>query len=249
MKLIHILIALVLLIGGWFAWKRLPGVRSSVENTVEEYGGWTREARESDPVGFLTFAEERFRDDLLKFADSRQELAYAGERAEAEVARHTDLIAAAEELSSQFKAQFKLAESSGAWPTEFKGASYDRAKFLEQVETILSEQRSSQTVLATYREVVATAEERDAELRDRIASTKATLQQLAAQKELVRVDKLTAEADDLLVKIDELLGGNQSAISEDNGPVRSLDDLLSASDKPDSSANVQADALEFLNAD
>ena len=49
MKLIHVLVAIVLVLVGWFAWRNLPGVRTRVENTVEEYGGWTQEARESDP--------------------------------------------------------------------------------------------------------------------------------------------------------------------------------------------------------
>lgn len=248
MKLTHLLLALALLIGGWFAWKRLPGIRTQVETTVEEYGGWTSAAREADPVGFLTFAQERFREDLVQFAASRTDLMAAGERAQEEVERHTALIAAADDLAGQFRAHFKGVEASDSWPTQFRGGDYDRESFVEQVEAILAEKRNSQQVLTTYEEVVVTAADREADLRDRITSTRATLQQLAAQKELVRVDKMTAEADDLLNEIEELLGGNKAIIEEDAGPVRSLEELLSASSSEPIESDADQDALNFLQA-
>lgn len=248
MKLIHVLLLLALVVGGFFAWKKLPGFRTKVEDTVEEYGGWTEEARKSDPVGFLTYAEEKLERDIEAFQESRTKLSEAQKRGEEESERHAGLVAAASELAAAFRERFRDAEASNAWPIQFNGASYTREQFVEQVDSILAEKASSERVIEIYDEVAETALERDKELRARIQSTKATLQQLAAQKELVRVEKLTAEADELMVKVNELIGGNDTTLTEGE-PVRSLEDLLSAAKNEPVETGSSDDVLDFLNAD
>ena len=244
MKLIHIVGLLLLILLGWFAWTRLPGVRTKVSNTVEEVGGWTKEARETDPVGFITFAEEKLAKDIEEFELSRKNLAASKTKGEAERKRHEGLVSAAGELAAQYKLRFQEAEASGAWPIQFKGATYDREQFVEQVDSILAEQATSERVIGIYTEVIQTADDRDKDLKSRIQSTKATLVELKAKKELVRVEKREAEADQLLAQVDELLGGNAATLGNADEPVRSIEDLLTT--PVDSPPSTDSDALEFL---
>jgi len=237
------LIAIAVVLLGWLAWTKLPGLRTKVSGKVDEYGGWTEEARRDDPVGFLTYAEEKLAADIEAFRQSRETLAATRTNAEAEKARNEGLLAAADELAGQFRAAFQGAEAAGAWPVEVKGASYTRDKLVDQVESILSERATYAKVVGIYGDVIVSAEEQRKELRDRIQSSEATLVELRAQKELVRVDKLTAEADKLLAQVDALINGNQQTLVALDEP-RSVEALLAASEE--AGEPTASGALEYL---
>jgi phage shock protein A len=245
----HLIIVVVVLALGWLAWTKLPGLRTKVSGAVDEYGGWTEEARADDPVGFLTYAEEKLTKDIAAFRASRSTLAEAKTNAEAEKKRNEGLLTAADELAGSFRAQYRTAETSGAWPVTVGGASYDQETLTAQVESILGERESYEKVVAIYADVIDAAETQRVELRSRIQSTEATLSQLKAQKELVRVDKLTAEADELLAQIDVLISGNQKTLTTIDEPVRSVEALIAASLEPDAAPDSATHALEFLNAE
>lgn len=249
MKLIRTLaIVLAVCVLGYLAWTRLPGVRTKIQKTVDDYGGWTQEARQEDPIGFVEYAEEKLRGDLSAFERSRVDLMDSKRNAEDEKLRNEGLLELANELATQFKGEFKAAESAGSWPVTVRGASYDRDQLVEQVESILSDKQSYTKVIAIYEQVISSASERDLDLKDRIKSTQATLVELKAQKELLRVDKLTAEADELLGQVDELLSGNHAALSGLETPVRSVEDLLAASKGSGEESRPRGSALDYLNA-
>lgn len=242
----YVLIALAVVVVGWFAWTKLPGLRTKVSGKVDEYGGWTEEARRDDPVGFLTFAEEKLTSDIEAFRRSRETLAATRAGAEAEKAKNERLLAAADELSETFRAAFRAAETAGDWPAEVQGASYTREQLVEQVESILGERATYARVVDIYADVIVSADEQRKELRDRIQSSEATLIELRAQKELVRVDKLTAESDELLAQVEALISGNQKTLVALDEP-RSVAELLAASE--DAGERTPSTALEFLERD
>ena len=245
----YVLIAAVVAGVAILAWRKLPGLRTSIAGAVDEYGGWTEEARRDDPVGFIEYAQEKLAEDVGSFQESRVQLAEVRRNGEAEMARNQELLDLADELAARFRSSFQAAEASGTWPVEVKGASYTRDTLIEQVESILGEKASYAEVAGIYADVVQAADEQDAELESRIQSTEASLVKLKAQKELVRVQKLSAEADELMAKVQELLGENHRARSAlDAGPVRSVEDLLGTAESAPESADAAA-ALEFLRAD
>ncbi|MCB9915331.1 MAG: hypothetical protein H6828_09300 [Planctomycetes bacterium] len=240
----YLLIAVAVLLVGWLAWTRLPGLRTQVSTKLDEVGGWTEEARRADPVGFLTFAEEKLQRDLETFRTSREALAETKTSAEAEGQRNAGLLRVADELAAEFRAAFQAAEASGAWPTSLRGASYTREQLVEQVDSVLRERVTYARVTDIYAEVVASADEQRKKLRDRIQSTEAALVELKAKKELVRVDALTAETDALLGQVEALLTGNQSALGALDEP-RSVEELLKASSGAPAPDERQQ-ALDFL---
>ena len=245
MKYVLIAIAVVLL--GWLAWTKLPGLRTKVSGKVDEYGGWTEEARRDDPVGFLTYAEEKLASDIEAFRKSREALAATRSNAEAEKKKNEGLLTSADELAAKFRAAFQASEAAGSWPVDVQGASYDREALIEQVESILGERATYAKVVGIYGDVITSAEEQRKELRDRIQSSEATLVELRAQKELVRVDNLTAEADELLAQVDALIDGNRDTLVALDEP-RSVEALLAAS-REESEPTTSSSALEFLEGE
>jgi len=240
----YVLIAIGVVVVGWLAWTKLPGLRTKVSGKVDEYGGWTEEARRDDPVGFLTYAEEKLAKDIEAFRQSRETLAAAKANAEAERARNEGLLDAADELAGGFREAYRAAEAAGTWPVEVQGASYARDALIEQVESILGERASYAKVVDIYANVIVSADEQRKELRDRIQSSEATLVELRAQKELVRVNKLTAEADELLAQVEALIDGNRETLVALDEP-RSVEALLAAS-RDESRPTSASSALEFL---
>lgn len=241
----YVLIAIAAVVVGWLAWTQLPGLRTKVSGKVDEYGGWTEEARREDPVGFLTYAEEKLAKDIEAFRQSRETLAEAKANAEAERARNEGLLDAADELAGGFREAYRTAETAGSWPVEVQGAGYTRAALIEQVESILGERATYAKVIDIYANVIVSADEQRKELRDRIQSSEATLVELRAQKELVRVNKLTAEADELLAQVDALIDGNRETLVALDEP-RSVAALLAAS-RDESEPASASSALDFLS--
>lgn len=239
----YVLIALVVVLVGWFAWTKLPGLRTKVSGKVDEYGGWTEEARRDDPVGFLTYAEEKLASDIEAFRQSRETLAATRADAETEKAKNEALLASADDLAAKFRAAFRAAATADEWPAKIQGGSYTRQELIEQVASILGERATYAKVADIYADVIASTDEQRKELRDRIQSSEATLIELRAQRELVRVDKLTAEADELLAQVDALISGNQETLVALDEP-RSVAELLAASEGTEEP--MSSSALDFL---
>ncbi len=227
MKLVKLILILLVVVGvGYAVWRFLPGVRTKVESTVEEYGGWTDDARREDPVGFLEYAQEKMSADLQAFQKAKQDLAAARVKAEEEMQKTEDLRAAAERHSLEFRGAFQAAEASAAFPVAVSGAQYERDDMIEQVRLLLLQRDNYAGVAASYRKVLDTVDARQNDLDRRILDTKAQLTNLGAQKELVRIQKLTEETDELMAQVAELLGENSEVLQDLDSPVRTVEELM-----------------------
>lgn len=246
--LVRIVLAVLVVLLGLWIWSRLPGVRTKVEGTVERYGGWTEEARQADPVGFVEFAEAELAEDVATLKQSRRDLAAARQTAEEEGERQRGLLAVADELAQEFKARFGVAEIGGSYPVSVRGQEYSREELIRQVESLLADRATYERVIGIYAEVVKEASARDAEILERIRTTEATLVELRAGKELLRVTALTEETDKLLAQVDELMGRAPSA-AEASSPVRSVEELLAAAESSGAGGGERPDALEFLGVE
>ena len=246
----NILIVLLLLAaGGFVVWKFLPGVRTKLASTVDEYGGWTDDARREDPVGFLEFAEEKMTADLASFQKAKQDLASALQRAQEELDKTEGLRSSAERHSLEFRGAFQSAEASAAFPVSVAGAQYDRDEMISQVRLLLVQRDNYADVAASYRKVLASGDERQGDLDKRILDTKAALTKLGAQKELVRIQKLTQETDELMAQVSELLGENTDALEGLDTPVRTVEELLNTDAKGtpvSSSSDADDEVMAFL---
>lgn len=242
----RLLILLLVVVVALVAWRKLPGLRHRATTALDEFGGWTEDARRADPVGFIEFAEKRLGEDLAAFQKAQTDLAQAKVAAEEELARSQDRFAAANLFAEEFRTAFQGAEAAGSFPVTVRGSQYTRADLVDQVSLLLLERDNYAEIIDGFERVLGNVEVKTRELVTRIQTTRATLTKLKPQKEIARIDKLTGDADKLLADVDELLGENANALGDLRTPVRTVEDLMSAKPAEKPSAGDDAATLEFL---
>lgn len=247
----NIIILAVVVLGGFLAWQYLPGLRTAVEGKITEYGGWTEEAREKDPVGFVEHAQKKLRENIETFEEVQDDLAENKKKAEDKLEEFSNKESAATEIANQMKELYTSAEATDAWPVTYNGNEYDRTELVDQVKEVLAEKKNAVARQTEYADALEKIDQRRSEIRDRISASNAKIDQLESQKLTLKTEKLTASSEEMLAQVNELVEGT-TKIAED--PVRSLDELMAAAAKNEEAANEEAEvnernaeALEFLN--
>ncbi|MEM9802125.1 MAG: hypothetical protein AAGA20_17505 [Planctomycetota bacterium] len=224
----YLIVIALIAAGGYLAWQNLPGLRNTVTQAANQYGGWTEEARRNDPVGFMQHAQDELRSDIKGFEEARDELATNKTNAEANLERFRNEETAASEAANALRELYKSANESNSWPIEWMGQSYSREKLVEQVDQLLADKSNATERQADYQKVLDKVEATRTELRARINDSETALDRLAAQEAMIKVDKLTAEADELLAQVNELVEENAKVAAD---PVRTVDELVAEAAK------------------
>ena len=247
----NIIILVVVVVGAYFAWNNLPGLRDQVTKAANKYGGWTEEARKSNPVGFIEHAIEQLDKDVSGFESSKSGLLESKKSSEAKLEEYRNEEAQAGELANAIKEQFKTAEETSSWPITISGKPYDKSQAITLVNDILMTKKNAGARLADYQKVLSTIDARASDLSARISESKFNKDRLLAQKDLVKVDNLSAEADELLAKVNELVEGNSQLNDE---PALTFEDLVKdigkqakVDEKTAAEAAANSTALDFLN--
>ena len=233
---------ILLIIIAALVWNFFPGLRHEGKQAYRKYGGWTDEARSSDPVGFLEYAAEKLAQDLDSMQGTRRSLQSACDDLAARRTETEPLLEAADALAVQFRDAFQRAERDG-FPVGVSGQSYKRAELIQQVQLILLQQEGYQQTLEQFTEATAAAEAKALELASQIAKSKAVLATLPAKIEIARVQELTASTTELLDQIHDVLGSNQSALGDT--PIRTVEELMQTPAVSDPDGD-KRQALEFL---
>ena len=247
MKLLRTIVAVIVVgVLGVLAWRFLPGCRQKAINIYQKHGGWTAEARRSDPVGFLEYAEDKLTKDLEALTESRQALGRAKEAIALEKAKTEGLFASAQSLAQAFRTAYKQAEAQNAWPVTVSDAKYSREQLLGQVKLILAQKKNYENTLGEFDRATAAIKEKSQNLVSQINSTKATLALLPAKKELARVSKLTEDVDDLLGQINGVMGQNEKVLS--TSPIRTVEELTLGQQKSTSGSESDSEVKAFLES-
>jgi chromosome segregation ATPase len=217
-----VLAVLVLAAVGLLIW-RAPGCRQRAAQVYEEYGGWTQEARQADPVGFIEYAEQQLNEHLDRLSETRRRLAEAESSLADSLEHNAQLREKAAELADAFRAAYREAEAGGGYPVEVRGAEYTREELLEQVRLILLQRRNYEDVIEDLRETRTLAQARREQLAAQVSSTRAALSTLPSKKEIARVNQLTNRTEELLGQVNELIGENEEVLQE--SPVRTVEQL------------------------
>ena len=249
----NIIIFVVVVAGAYFAWNNLPGLRDQVTKAANKYGGWTEEARKSDPVGFIEHAIKTLDNDVAEFTQSKADLVAAKKSNEAKLEEFRDEQATAAEFAASIKEQFKTANETDGWPITINGESYDKSQVITTVNNLLKTQAEAGARMVDYQGILTAIDTRASQLSSRIEDSKFNKEALIAKKEMVKVDNLSAETDALLAKVNDLVEGNQKLADE--GPPMTLEGLTASKDKTakveeTAAAKAAADsaALDFLNS-
>lgn len=248
----NIIIFVVVVAGAYFAWNNLPGLRDQVTKAANKYGGWTEEARKSDPVGFIEHAIEQLDKDVAGFESAKSAMLESKKSSEAKLEEYRNEEAQATELANAIKEQFKTAEETNGWPITITGKPYEKSEAIALVNDILMTKKNASARMADYQGVLNTIDTRASELSTRISESKFNKDELMAKKDIVKVDNLSTETDALLAKVNDLVEGN-SKLTE--GPALTFEDLVKDLDKQakvdEKAAATEAansTALDFLNS-
>lgn len=245
-RTLQLLIAVIALAAG--AYFLLPGFRAKVDSQLDKVGGWNEEARRHDPVGFIDFSIAKLETNIGKFNEVKGSLAVA----KAKLAKlHEDnqsKLAFAGKQLDEFKAAFKKAtgsapEAGSGWPIEIAGKSYGEADLKQQVNLLLNQRGSFESVLKQTQSGLDATTKREMEIVGRVTESKAKLDLLKTQRELVKVAKLTADTEKLMGEVHDVLVENE-ALSAEN-PVRTVEELMKQAEAGSSTSNANVDA--FLN--
>jgi phage shock protein A len=248
----NIIIFVVVVAGAYFAWNNLPGLRDQVTKAANKYGGWTEEARKSDPVGYIDYAIKQLDGSVAEFNESKDGLMAAKKTSEAKLEEARDTQAKATEFAGAVREQYKIAEETDGWPISVNGATYKKSEAVALVNNLLREKTEKGALMVQYQGILTQIEASSADLSARIADSKFSKEKLIAQKEFVKVGNLSAEADELLAKVNDLVEGNEKLSQE--GPPTTYEDFAKNMDKVTEmeakeaiETEANSAALDFLN--
>jgi len=215
-----ILAGLVVGVGG--VWVSSPAFRAFTLTAVREYAGWTEEAREADPGGYIEHVRGQLREDLGGMRNSHAQLQGEQERLTELLATRKRHLADAERMLEDFRAAWQ----SGSFPVVVYGQSYSSEQLQSQVSLLLEQQTEYGNSIQRIEESVTAAMDRVRELTVQIDRTVTSLSLLDTQKELIVSRGLKSAGEELTSTVQTLLDGNQQVLT--SGPVRPLEDLIAA---------------------
>jgi len=223
-----------------------PALRARVSQQWAALCGWTKEAREADPVGFASYAEGRLKRDLEMMEKTRRELAAEVGQLSQTIREQQALGDQARQLAEEFRTEYQLASTDGGFPIEVRNAAYTEGQAKSQVSMLLAEAEGYEQSLGQLTKVRKEAESKIEELVVRINATETQLATLSTKRQLLRARQLTAEGEQLLAQVDDLMTGNTQVI--EGNPVRTVRELLDTPvAKPQKTASQQK-VEEFLAA-
>mgnify|MGYP006293144749 FL=1 len=242
-----IALVLVLVVIGVLIYTLFPGFRQRGREMIETYGGWTQEARQGDPVGFIDYAETKLEEHLAELRTSRSRLRAALEALGTHIDQTSAKLSTAQELAETFRRAYQRANSEDGFPVTVAGKAYREEQLVEQVELVLRQRRDYRVLLEEFRAATELAETRLQELVTRIASTKASLAMLPAKREVARVNELAGSTEELMAKVNDLIITNAKTLEKTGSPIRTVEELTESPEKkPPADAGSAVDARAFL---
>ena len=218
---------LIVLAGAAFAFS--PAIRAKLTGQWDRMAGWSKAAREADPVGFVKYAEAKLKKDLEKMETLRRGLAAEVGTITKKTRQQSALAEQAQMLAEEFRGAYQQAKAGGGFPIEVRGEAYTEPQVRSQVSLLLAESEGYADSLGEMVDVRGEAQERMEELTVRIGKTESQLAGLAAKRELLRARKLTLEGEELLAQVDELMVANRQAVA--GNPIRTATELVAAGRK------------------
>ncbi|MBM4048652.1 MAG: hypothetical protein FJ279_26415 [Planctomycetes bacterium] len=223
-----------------------PGVWTRLERQVTEVVGWTEDARQTDPVGFVVFAERKLGSDLAAMEAARRALAAEIGQVLEEYRQQEALGRQSRALAEEFRTAYQEAEATGGFPIEVRQAAYTAEQVRTQVSLLLAEADGYEAAAARLETVRQEAEASLQSLLVQINRSEADLAALAAQRELLRVRQLSHEGEYLLAQVNGLLDENARVLQA--SPVRPVRELLAAVDRERPGASDRRRVEAFLAA-
>lgn len=243
MKLFRLVAGLlIIVILALLAWQLLPAGRERVKDVYEKYGGWTEEARQSDPVGFIEYAQKQSAADLEAMKETQRNLADSAQKIDSMLQEQKKLLSTADTLANRFRETYQEAEGDAGYPVKVAGEEYTRNELTEQVRLVLRQKRDYAQTITELEEAARAVKEKQKQLTSQINNTEAALATLPSKKEIARVNQLTGRTEKLLQQVGDVLEENREVMQE--SPVRTVEEIVQREKEETSEGDI--DVQEFL---
>jgi hypothetical protein len=201
-----------------------PGFRTTVNQHMNDWIGWTEAARQADPVGFTNHVEGSLKRDLATMHNTRDALNKETATLATEIHNQEALAEHAERLATEFRDAYQQAHASDSFPVTVRNAAYTAEQVESQVSLLLAEAAGYRAAIDKLTKIRQQAEQKLEEVTVRIANTDTQLAALPAERELLRARVLSDAGQELVASVDALLEGNRQVIQ--GNPVRSVAELI-----------------------
>jgi prefoldin subunit 5 len=241
-RLIGIVVALAVLIGA--AYFIFPGFRAKADALYEKHAGWNEEARRKDPAGFIRHSVETLDANIAKFETIKTDVRTGKATVEKLKTENEQRLAFNTKNLGEFKVAYKTAKESSKWPVDIAGRKYSEPELKSQVELLLSEKATFESVASQLDQSCKDLEAKEFELQNRITESRSKLSMLKNQEQMVKANALTAESEKLLAEVNDVLIRNDAM----NAPVtvRTTEELMKEAKSSAVKATPKAD--DFLNS-
>lgn len=118
-----------------------PALRAKLSQQYNQVTGWDEAARLADPVGFVTHAEAKMKEDLTVMQKTRRELAAEVGSLSRKTREQQALAHQARALASEFRAAYQSAKADDSFPIELHSEAYTEAQVRSQASLLLAEAR------------------------------------------------------------------------------------------------------------
>lgn len=217
-----------------------PACRALVKQTYKQFAGWTSAAREGDPAGYVEYVRGQLRQDLAEMRDSHSQLQSEHERLDTLLTNRQRQLADASRMLESFRSAWQ----ANSFPVTVLGRSYTSEQLQAQVALLLDEQSGCESGVERIREARQAAAERIRELTVQLGHTSTSLSLLDTQKELLISKRLQTSGDTLVADVEALLEGNREVLAA--GPVRPLEDLMTAEQSRGNTTHHSLCVMEYL---
>lgn len=249
----QLIIAAVVIAGGFLAWHNIPGLRTAVSGKISELGGWSDEDRKEDPIGYIEYAKGQLEDNIAKFEEAAAEVTEEKRENEAQLEKFTRLLQVGDKSFGELKELYKRAKDTDAWPVQWSGQSYSEDELVRQVDAIMTERTDAAARAQEYQMLVEGTDDQRAFINERVRELRAAIDKLDSQKAQIRTASLTESSEQILAEVNSLVEGSNEQVA--TGKVLDLDAIDALARREQAAAEAErvrserrSDVLEALNS-
>lgn len=235
------LVGSVAIVGRQYA----PGLWVKFERAFEERFGWTEEAKQRDPGGYVEYVIHRLRKDLAELAAIRQDLLVQIAELTSKIQTQDALASHAERLATEFRNRYREARVGNTFPVVIRGAAYTADQVESQVSLLLAQARGCREALERLKKVREQAEAQLEMITVCLNRTEAELAALTAQRKLLQARQIFDQQSELLAQVEDLFAENKRVVA--TNPVRTVQELLAAAETPTPEQLRREEVERFLN--
>ncbi len=223
MKRLIPLIAVAVVI--WIIYQKSPGLQSKANEIKTNWTKWSQEDIQKNPVKFLEAREENLRAVLKELNDNKGKIDKEVAKLQLAHDEHQAKVDTANRLAEEFKVAYKAAQENDSWPVSLAGAEYTRDQLITQVETLMVDKGTHETIVSDRAEQIKRISGSEEKIKAQIAKVESSLQGIVANREKVKADLAIAKSEQWLKEMEEQINANDVTVVEGTDPVRDLEDI------------------------